>query len=164
MKHEHKIIILISIFVLLVASITFTHVFIHYRETGSFNVVKNYYEVFITNPTISDSDMTIKVNNDENFVHVEIPDLKEKETIEFSYDLLNIGNTDIITNSYTLTNVMTNINMEDVIISSSIDKDEVIRGSESKKAILKIKYIGKNNEEKPYLNFNINYSFNELTL
>ena len=165
MKHEHKYIALIILFVILVFSICFTYVFIHYKEKGSIEVIKNYYEVNISNAKIDyESSMSIKINNEENYIHVDIPDLKEKDVIEFSYDISNIGNVDLITEGYVITNLFSNVDTSNIDIKASLVKDEVLRGSDSKKIIVKVKYSGKNDKEIPHCSFNINYSFKELTL
>ena len=46
----------------------------------------------------------------------------------------------------------------------TLQKEDIIKGSESKKLILTITYKGKNTEEIPQISFDINYKFNEVVL
>ena len=166
MKEEHKyIIVMIILFVILVAGICFSYVYIHYKDAGSIEIVKKYYDIYITDAKIDyESEMTIKINNDEKYVHVDIPNLKEKDIIEFSYDIKNIGNVDLVTEGYAITNLSTNTALNSVEFTTSLQKDTILRGGESKKVIIRIKNNDKNIKEIPYYNFNISYLFKELSL
>ena len=46
----------------------------------------------------------------------------------------------------------------------SLIKEDIIKGSESKKLILTITYKGQIIEETPQISFDINYKFNEVVL
>ena len=161
MKQTTKYILLVLIFIAIVVGITFSFLFIRYDEKGSVEVVKKYYDVMFINTMIEDNKKTsIKLNNNDDSIHISIPNLNEEKLTTFSVDAINIGNIDTYVDNYSISNVDTNANINDVQIEVSLNKDELIKGGESKKINVKVKYNG-NSEEKIYYNFNINYVFNK---
>jgi hypothetical protein len=119
-----------------------------------------------TNTSIDfDSKMEIKIDDAKDKISINIPDLNEfKESNSFSVDVRNIGNIDAYVENVNLTNIKTNTNTEDINIDMTLRKEDIIKGSESKKLILTITYKGKNTEEIPQISFDINYKFNEVVL
>ena len=163
MKKYRQYFILLLVFIVLIFSITFVYVYIHYREQGSIEVVKKYSEIIITNVKIDyDSDMSAKI--DGSSIHVDIPNLSNKNDIEFSFDVTNIGNIDVKSENYVITNVVNNIDDNNIKITSSLKGGEIIKGGESKKVIIKIEYNGKDKINDAFYNFNVNYQFNEVNL
>ena len=161
MRKIHNYILLIILFVLFIFGITMTHLYIKYSETGTVNVNKKYSDIIFTNTIIDyESDLSVKANSNDDSIHVEIPNLKEYKEFEFSVDATNVGNVDTIVEGYSISNIVSNVNVSDISIETSLLKDEIIKGSVSKKIIIKVKYLGK--EKEPYINFNINYLFNEV--
>ncbi len=161
MKQTTKYILLVLIFIVIVVGITFSFLFIRYDEKGSVEVIKKYYDVMFINTMIEDNKKTsIKLNNNDDSIHISIPNLNEEKLTTFSVDAINIGNIDTYVDNYSISNVDTNANINDVQIEVSLNKDELIKGGESKKINVKVKYNG-NSEEKIYYNFNINYVFNK---
>lgn len=165
MKQKHKYIILVLLFIVLVASITFTYLYIHYKDQGTGEFIKRYSEIKYSNINVNnESDLSVKLNETDNSFHIEIPSLSYNEIKEFNIDVTNIGNIDVVSDNYQITNVVSNVSDKDIIITSTLNKDDVIKGGESKKIIVRVRYIGKNTEIIPYYNFNINYSFKEQKL
>ena len=165
MKNIHNYIAIIILFVVLVFSITITHLYIKYSETGTFNTVKKYYDIIFTNTTIDyESELSVKANSDNDSIHIEIPNLKERKEFEISVDAVNVGNVDCVVDNYSISNIVSNIDTSKIEIEASLIKDELIKGSESKRIIIKIKNGSNTKEENPYINFNINYVFNEVKI
>ena len=163
MKKQYQYIILLAMFIVLIFSITFSYVYIHYKEQGSIEVLKKYSEIMYSNIMIDyESDMSIKIV--DKSLHVEIPNFKDSKKIEFSFDITNIGNMNVKSENYSITNISTNINENNIKISSSLKGNEIIKGGESKKIIVTIEYNGKEKVDDLYYNFNLNYSFSEVNL
>ena len=141
MKQTTKYILLVLIFIAIVVGITFSFLFIRYDEKGSVEVVKKYYDVMFINTMIEDNKKTsIKLNNNDDSIHISIPNLNEEKLTTFSVDAINIGNIDTYVDNYSISNVDTNANINDVQIEVSLNKDELIKGGESKKINVKVKY------------------------
>ncbi len=83
-----------------------------------------------------------------------------REEKTFSVDATNIGNIDTKVESMFFSNIDTNINERDLKIDVNFNKDDEIKGSESKKIYITIKYNGPYREDAFY-NFNVNYEFND---
>lgn len=165
MKNGHKYVALIIVFIILVISITVTYLYIHYKEQGTGNFIKKYSDIVFNNVSFDyENDLMIKVDNKNDSIHIQIPELNNKKAIEINIDALNIGNNDMISDNYTITNVMSNVDNSYVSISSTLDKDDVIKGGDSKKVVIRVKYNGNIKGEIPYYNFNLNYSFKEQSL
>lgn len=165
MKNIHNYIAIIMIFIVLVFSITITHLYIKYSETGTITTVKKYYDIMFSNTTIDyESELSVKANSENDSLHIEIPNLKERKEFIFSVDVTNIGNVDCIVDNYSIGNIMSNVDTSKINIEVSLNKDEIIKGSESKKIYVKVRYGGNDKDITPYINFNINYVFNEVKI
>jgi predicted transport protein len=152
--------------VVLVFSITITYIVVQKTENGTGTIKTKYYDIFFSNPIIDfDSKMEVKVNNEKKKISLNIPDLNEfKEPNSFLIDVKNIGNLDAYVDNMFLNNIKSNIETENINIDISLVKDEIIKGSESKRLIITIKYKEQEIEETPYLNIDINYKFGEVVL
>ena len=106
----------------------------------------------------------IKTNDGSDSIHIEVNNIIENKEIELSLDMKNIGSRDVIVDNYYYMNIDSNVDLSKVEITSSIEKNDVIKGGESKKLFIKIKYNGKEKIDNSYYNFNINYVFNEVKL
>lgn len=162
MKNSIKYIVIILILIISVGFITMSYLKAHYNETGEIKVTKKYYDIIFTNIMV-DNDISVKVNNDEDSIHVEIPSFKNSEA-SISIDVNNIGNIDAIVDNFSYTNIVTNMVKDNMLIDVSLQKDSVIKGSESKRLNIILKYIGNDQIENPYYNFNINYIFKEVSI
>jgi hypothetical protein len=163
MKDSLKYISLVSVFIILIFSVTATNLLLKYDENGSFKYSKEYYEIRFNNVKINyDLDASIKLNDENNFVHFDLNDLNEFiDEKEFHIDLTNLGNKDVfVTNAY-ISNIDTNVDLEKVDINTSISNGDRISGGSSKRLFVKIKYNGKKSKNKKYFNFNINYAFSK---
>jgi len=92
MKNKLMYIIFVVILILFVSIITISYLLINYKEQGTFEYDKVYNEILLTN-TIIDYDTTtsVKLNNEENNIHIDIPDLNEYKTLKtFTIDMENI--------------------------------------------------------------------------
>ena len=166
MKDKIKYISLIAVFIIFVFSITITNLLLKYDETGSFVSNKEYYEVRFNNVKIDyDIDTKIKVNNDNNSIHFEIANLNDFiEEKTFFIDVTNLGNKDAyVTNMY-LSNIDTNETNDKVDVYVSVKNGDILKGGEQQRLIVKVKYNSKEYKNIKYYNFNINYSFDKVSL
>ena len=165
-KNGYITFMLFLLIVVLVFSVSITYIVIEKDETGAGTIKTKYYDIMFTNTSIDfDSKMEIKIDDAKDKISINIPDLNEfKESNSFSVDVRNIGNIDAYVENVNLTNIKTNTNTEDINIDMTLRKEDIIKGSESKKLILTITYKGKNTEEIPQISFDINYKFNEVVL
>ena len=165
MKNIHNYIAIIILFIVLVFIITITNLYIKYSEKGTINTIKKYYDVMFNNTTIDyDSQISVKTNSDNDSIHIEIPNLKERKEFDIYIDATNIGNIDVVVDNYSISNIISNVDNSKVDISASLIKEDVLKGSESKKINIKVKYNGNDKNITPYINFNINYVFNEVKI
>ena len=164
MKKAFKYIILLLLVIILVVCITYSHLNLHYSEKGNISINNNYYDIIFGNTMIDNDDVKVKINNDEDYIHIQAKDIVKYKEITLSLDVKNIGNKDAYLDSFSYSNVDSNVNLDNVEITSSLLKDTTIKGGESKKLVVKIKYNGKEKIEDSYYNFNINYTFNEVKL
>ena len=156
MRNIHNYIAIIILFIVLVFSITITHLYINYSETGTIDTVKKYYDVMFVNTLMEyETEMSVKANSENDSIHIEIPNLLERKEFDIYVDATNIGNIDTIVDNYSISNIVSNVDSSNVSISSSLIKDELLKGSESKRIIIKVKYNGKDKVAQPYINFNI---------
>ena len=160
MKNNIKYIIVIVLFIGLIASITLFYLHVHYKDFGEMKINKKYYDIMFTNTVINDSDVSIKIDNDKDYIHIEIPKFNTK-TMEFYLDVKNIGNLSAEVDSLSYTNIDTNMNKDNIKITSTINKNDVIKGSEDKKLIIKIEN-NDNISDNSYYNFNVNFVFKEV--
>ena len=165
-KNRYITFMLFLLIVVLVFSVSITYIVIEKDETGAGTIKTKYYDIMFTNTSIDfDSKIEIKIDDAKDKISINIPDLNEfKESNSFSVDVRNIGNIDAYVENVNLTNIKTNTNTEDINIDMTLRKEDIIKGSESKKLILTITYKGKNTEEIPQISFDINYKFNEVVL
>ena len=160
MKNSLKYIVLVLLIVLLVASITVSTLVIKYESNGDFSLIKQYKEIHFSNITMN-KDISIKINENDTSIHVEIPNFDSE--VEFSVDMSNIGNQDAILKNFSYTNIMTNLDQNNIEITPSLKEGDSIRGGEIRRLNVVVKYNGKIPSES-YLNFNINYLFGEENL
>lgn len=165
-KNRYITFMLFLLIVVLVFSVSITYIVIEKDETGAGTIKTKYYDIMFTNASIDfDSKMEIKIDDAKDKISINIPDLNEfKESNSFSIDVKNIGNIDAYVENVSLTNIKTNIETENINIDMSLIKEDIIKGSESKKLILTITYKGQVIEETPQISFDINYKFNEVVL
>lgn len=165
-KNRYITFMLFLLIVVLVFSVSITYIVIEKDETGAGTIKTKYYDIMFTNASIDfDSKMEIKIDDAKDKISINIPDLNEfKESNSFSIDVKNIGNIDAYVENVNLTNIKTNIETKNINIDMSLIKEDIIKGSESKKLILTITYKGQIIEETPQISFDINYKFNEVVL
>ena len=89
---------------------------------------------------------------------------KFKKTNSFSINLTNIGNIDAKIIDIRIENIFANIDTKNVNINLSLDKEDIIKGGETKKLNVEITYNGKDKIEQPYYEFSIKYVFDEVIL
>lgn len=165
-KNRYITFMLFLLIVVLVFSVSITYIVIEKDETGAGTIKTKYYDIMFTNASIDfDSKLEIKIDDAKDKISINIPDLNEfKKSNSFSIDVKNIGNIDAYVENVNLTNIKTNIETENINIDMSLTKEDIIKGSESKKLILTITYKGQIIEETPQISFDINYKFNEVVL
>lgn len=164
MKNTLKYIILLILSIVLVVSITFTYLDLHYSEKGTIKINNGYYDIVFSNVLVENDDAKVKINNDEDSIHIGVNNIIENKEIELSLDLKNIGSKDVFVDNFSYANIDSNVDLSKIEIISSLEKNTIIKGGESKKLFVKIKYNGKEKIEDSYYNFNINYVFQEVKL
>jgi hypothetical protein len=156
MINSLKYIILVILFIILVFSVTVSTLFIKYETKGNFVFSKNYSYIKYSNVSYDNDDIVVKMNEEDNYIHVSIPSLEKNATI--SLDMVNIGNEEVVLDNYSITNIDTELNKDNININVTINKDDVIKGGTTKKIIIN---VSNNNKESGYLNFNVNCSYKE---
>ena len=166
MKEKITYALIILLFSILVLSLALYYLFNGFSIRGDANIIKKYYDIKLNNVSVDyETDMTVKLDNENSTIQVKVPDLNQfKKTNSFSIDLTNIGNIDAkITNVY-IEKIFANIDTKNVNINLSLDKEDVIKGGETKKLNIEITYNGKDRIEQPYYEFSIKYVFDEVIL
>lgn len=166
MKEKITYALIILLFSILVLSLALYYLFNGFSMMGKADIIKKYYDIKLNNVSIDyETDMTIKLNNENGTIQVKVPDLnKFKKTNSFSIDLTNIGNIDAKIIDIRIENIFANIDTKNVNINLSLDKEDVIKGGETKKLNVEITYNAKDKIEQPYYEFSIKYVFDEVIL
>lgn len=166
MKEKITYALIILLFSILVLSLALYYLFNGFSMIGKADIIKKYYDIKLNNVSIDyETDMTIKLDNENGTIQVKVPDLnKFKKTNSFSIDLTNIGNIDAKIIDIRIENIFANIDTKNVNINLSLDKEGIIKGGETKKLNVEITYNGKDKIEQPYYEFSIKYVFDEVIL
>ncbi len=166
MKEKITYALIVLLFSILVLSLALYYLFNGFSIRGDANIIKKYYDIKLNNVSIDyETDMTVKLDNENSTIQVKVPDLnKFKKTNSFSIDLTNIGNIDAKITDIRIENIFANIDTKNVNINLSLDKENIIKGGETKKLNVEITYNGKDKIEQPYYEFSIKYVFDEVIL
>lgn len=166
MKEKITYALIILLFSILVLSLALYYLFNGFSMMGKANIIKKYYDIKLNNVSIDyETNMTIKLDNENGTIQVKVPDLnKFKKTNSFSIDLTNIGNIDAKIIDIRIENIFANIDTKNVNINLSLDKEDIVKGGETKKLNVEITYNGKDKIEQPYYEFSIKYVFDEVIL
>lgn len=166
MKEKITYALIILLFSILVLSLALYYLFNGFSIRGDANIIKKYYDIKLNNVSIDyETDMTVKLDNENGTIQVKVPDLnKFKKTNSFSIDLTNIGNIDAKIIDIRIENIFANIDTKNVNINLSLDKEDIIKGGKTKKLNVEITYNGKDKIEQPYYEFSIKYVFDEVIL
>lgn len=166
MKEKITYALIILLFSILVLSLALYYLFNGFSIRGDANIIKKYYDIKLNNVSVDyETDMTVKLDNENSTIQVKVPDLNQfKKTNSFSIDLTNIGNIDAKITDVRIENIFANIDTKNVNINLSLDKEDVIKGGETKKLNIEITYNGKDKIEQPYYEFSIKYVFDEVIL
>ncbi len=166
MKEKITYALIILLFSILILSLALYYLFNGFSIRGDANIIKKYYDIKLNNVSVDyETDMTVKLDNENSTIQVKVPDLNQfKKTNSFSIDLTNIGNIDAKITDIRIENIFANIDTKNVNINLSLDKEDVIKGGETKKLNIEITYNGKDKIEQPYYEFSIKYVFDEVIL
>lgn len=166
MKEKITYALIVLLFSILVLSLALYYLFNGFSIRGDANIIKKYYDIKLNNVSVDyETDMTVKLDNENSTIQVKVPDLNQfKKTNSFSIDLTNIGNIDAKITDIRIENIFANIDTKNVNINISLDKEDVIKGGETKKLNIEITYNGKDKIEQPYYEFSIKYVFDEVIL
>lgn len=166
MKEKIKYTLIVLLFIFVVLTCSLYYLFNNFTVRGNADIKKKYYDIKFSNVTIDyETDMTVKLDSDNNTITVKVPDLnKFRKTNSFSIDVTNIGNINAkITNLY-IENIFANIDTKNVNLDISLDKNDIVEGGKTKKLNIRITYNGKDVIEQPYYEFSIKYVFDEVIL
>ena len=143
MKEKITYALIILLFSILVLSLALYYLFNGFSIRGDANIIKKYYDIKLNNVSVDyETDMTVKLDNENSTIQVKVPDLNQfKKTNSFSIDLTNIGNIDAKITEIRIENIFANIDTKNVNINLSLDKEDVIKGGETKKLNIEIKYL-----------------------
>lgn len=166
MKRISNYIIFILFFIVFIFIITYSYLNTNFNQKGNMDYKRKYYDIVYSNVTIDyDTTMKIKLDNDNDTISVRVNDLNEfKKTNSFSVDLTNIGNINAIIQSIKIQNIQSNIEPKKVNIDISTKENDIIKGGETKKLIIRITYNETDKKEVPFYFFDIKYDFNEVIL
>ena len=166
MKRISNYIIFILFFIVFIFIITYSYLNTNFNQKGNMAYNRKYYDIVYSNVTIDyDTTMKIKLDNDNDTISVRVNDLNEfKKTNSFSVDLTNIGNINAIIQSIKIQNIQSNIEPKNVNIDISTEENDIIKGGETKKLIIRITYNETDKKEDPFYFFDIKYDFNEVIL
>ena len=166
MKEKITYALIILLFSILVLSLALYYLFNGFSIRGDANIIKKYYDIKLNNVSVDyETDMTVKLDNENSTIQVKVPDLNQfKKTNSFSINLTNIGNIDAKITEIRIENIFANIDTKNVNINLSLDKEDVIKGGETKKLNIEITYNGKDKIEQSYYEFSIKYVFDEVIL
>ena len=166
MKEKITYALIVLLFSILVLSLALYYLFNGFSIRGDANIIKKYYDIKLNNVSVDyETDMTVKLDNENSTIQVKVPDLNQfKKTNSFSIDLTNIGNIDAKITDIRIENIFANIDTKNVNINLSLDKEDIIKGGETKKINIEITYNGKDKIEQPYYEFSIKYVFDEVIL
>ena len=160
MKGSLKYIMIVIVLIGLVVSITLSTLFIKYKEQGKFNVIRKNFDVVFTNQYVKDSNVKLKINNDKDYLHIDISNIDKEASIDV--DVMNIANIDALVKNFSYSNIDTNARDGEIVVTTSINNGDIIKKGDSKK----LNIVIKNNSVRKdiYYNFNINYLFEEYNL
>lgn len=159
-KHKIVYIITILLFIIAVFCMTFTYLIINKQMHGKVNINEKYFDIVFNNTYISyNSSASLKINNEEKTLHINIPNLNEIQSDNsFIVDITNIGNID--KEIYTdVTNFYTNVSENDVLVDILLDNGNIIKGGETKRIRINVSYNNIKNITNPSLSFNVNLDF-----
>lgn len=158
-KIGYSLIVILIIF--LIFSLTIINLKLKKEVNGSLICDQNYYDIIFSNVDVNDN-AEIKIK--DNIINVYIDNIKENNKISFLIDINNIGNLNAVVDSVYIDNIISKIPKNDVIINTSIEKDEIIMGGQAKKLLVEIEYIGNNELDNYNYKFDLNYLFKEVNL
>ena len=158
MKKIIRYVIVIILLLILAGVSIYTFFNIHYSNKGNIKIDNKYYDIKFTNPIVYENDLIVKINDEEDTLHIDIPNVIKDKEYSFSIDAKNIGNENINIKDVLYKNINTNIEENDISISSNVSETEVIAGGEEKKLDIIVKYTG-NDMENLYYSFDIKYLF-----
>lgn len=166
MKKINNYIISILFFIVFIFVITYSYLNTNFNQKGNMDYKRKYYDIVYSNVTIDyDTTMKIKLDSDNDTISVKVNNLNEfKKTNSFSVDLTNIGNINAIIKSIKIQNIQSNIEPKNVNIDISTEENDIIKGGETKKLIIRITYNETDKKEDPFYFFDIKYDFNEVIL
>ena len=135
MKEKITYALIILLFSILVLSLALYYLFNGFSIRGDANIIKKYYDIKLNNVSVDyETDMTVKLDNENSTIQVKVPDLNQfKKTNSFSIDLTNIGNIDAKITEIRIENIFANIDTKNVNINLSLDKEDVIKSGKTKK-------------------------------
>ena len=127
MKEKITYTLIVLLFSLLVFAGSLFYLLNNFTVRGNADIKKKYYDIKFSNVTIDyDTDMTVKIDSDNNTITVKVPDLnKFRKTNSFSVDVTNIGNINAkITNMY-IEKIFTNIDTKFFQSFRSFNKNDL---------------------------------------
>lgn len=160
-KKKSIYITIVFLFILAVFCVTVSYLIINVKFSGAATIHKNYSGIVFNNTYMEyDSNCSIKMNDEEKFIHINIPNLNEiQSNNSFLVDITNIGNID--KQVYTsITNYSSNVDEDNILIDLILDNGSIIKGGETKRVRINVKYLNeKKSNEIPKLSFNVNFNF-----
>ena len=158
MKNTMRYIFLVITILALIGVSIYSYIYLHYNDKGTINVDNNYYDIMFTNVNIGNDNLLVKVNDEKDSIHIEIPNIIKNNVYSFSIDVKNIGNQSISIKDILYNNINTNVEESNVLVESNFSENDVINGGEVRKLDIRVKYIG-DVIENSFYNFDINYHF-----
>ncbi len=145
-KKVYLLLIFSSILFISVYIITFI---VRYSNIkGNINIKRKYYEI-----VYKSNSENININND-------LVNVNYYKNNDLYFDIYNVGNIDANVNDILIENINTSLDKDKLNIMLNFNKDDFIKGGESKRININIEYDNEINESN-YLSFSIKYIFSK---
>lgn len=143
----------------LVVILTCNYLFENYELNGKVKIIKEYNELVLSNVKMDyESTTSVVLDNKTKKAIIKIPNLNEyKDTNQILFDLVNIGNKDIIIKETKIEAISSNAALNYLTVNTSIKNYTLIKGGETKKVKIDVTYLNKTNMELPYYNFSVKF-------
>lgn len=164
MKEKLIYSLIVLLFSLFILSLALFYLFNGFEIQGNTQIKKKYYDIKLNDAVIEyETNMVITVN--DNKIKIKIPNLNDfQKTKSISIDVTNIGNISANVSNIFIDEIFSNINPENLSINLSLNKNDIIKGGETKKLVIDLTYNGKDKINEPCYEFSIKYVFDEVIL
>ena len=92
MKEKITYALIVLLFSILVLSLALYYLFNGFSIRGDANIIKKYYDIKLNNVSIDyETDMTIKLDNENGTIQAKVPDLNKFKCLKLAYEAIEKG-------------------------------------------------------------------------